>query len=177
MGLLAYRETAFTSIEYNIPFQQERGGILCLASLSGVPYAVYEFNPTASTVPLGIMQFDTSQVDLYRQIPPWRMRNEYTPYTPQSYIVRGTVVTNAIHPNVTNINLYDTAYIAPSGLITNSTIFGTRAIGKFMSPLNYTQLGAPQGRSQLRVGGDNTPVNPRNIIVETAGWVKLQVSI
>lgn len=177
MGLLSQRETAFTSIEYIIPFQQERGGILSLTTLSGVPYAVYEYNPTASTIPLGIMQFDTTQVDLYRQIPPWRSRNEYPPFVPQPYITRGTVITNAIHPDVTSINLYDTAYLAPSGLITNSAAFGTRSIGKFLSPLNYSQVGAHQGSSQLRVGGDNRPVDPRNIIVSTAGWAKVQVSI
>jgi hypothetical protein len=177
MGLLPQRETAFTSLEYNIPFQQERGGVLSLATLSGIQYAVYEFEPSADTVPLGIMQFDTSEVDLYRQIPPWRSRNEYPPFVPQAYITRGVVVTNAIHPDVTEINLYDRAYIAPSGLITNSTVFGTREIGVFMSPLNYEQLGAPQGASQLRVGGDNRPVNPENIIVPTAGWAKLRVSL
>jgi hypothetical protein len=177
MALKGLRRTQFQSLNHVTPFAIERGGILSLSTLSGVKYAVYEFNPTAFTVPLGMMQFDTEEVDLYRAIPPWRSRSAYPPFTPLPYITQGTVITNAIDSKVTSIIMNTPAYLAPSGLITNSIEYNTRQIGRFASILNAPELGVITLPTQIRVAGDGAIVLENNVYARTAGWCKIHLDI
>jgi hypothetical protein len=155
----------------------ERGGILSSATLSGIVYAVYEFSPTATTVPLGMMQYDTEEVDLYRAIPPWRSRSAYPPFTRLPYVVKGSMITNAIDSKVTSIQVNDPAYLAPSGLVTNSVEYGTKQVGRFSSILNAPELGVIPLPTQIRVAGDGAIVNPDNVFARSAGWARLEINI
>lgn len=177
MALLPTRQTTRESIEFTTPFHIERGGILSLTTLSGVQFAVYEMNPTASTAPLGLMQFDTVEVDLFRAIPPWRSHNAYPAGTNIPYITEGQVITNAVDSTVTGITIGEAAYLAPSGMVTNSTKYGTRQVGTFLSVLNAQELGVIPLPTQLRVAGDEKIVNPQSAFARSAGWVKLSIDI
>ena len=168
--------------EYVNPFQVERGGILSMSNLSGVTYAVYEPNPTADTIPIGLMMHDQEEVDLFRAIPPWSTSRKYPEYTPFPYLIKGEVVTNAIHPDVNPATIVPgaPAYLAPSGLITSLPIYNPRKIGQFLSTLNDPRLGMSSFYNALngmRVAGNYAIVNPQPIIVPTAGWVKIQINI
>lgn len=171
-----------TRADYVNPFQVERGGILSLTTLSGIQYATYAPNPTADTIPLGLMMHDQEEVDLYRALAPWRVRRAYPEFTPYPYLILGTVVTNAVHPDIDPSTVLPgaAAYLAPSGLVTSSTAFGGRRIGTFASLLNSTSLrvpGTPNIGSSIRVAGHQAIVNPDPVLVSTAGWVKLNVAI
>jgi len=163
------------------PFHTEKGGILSLTSLSGIEYAVYESNPTQDTIPLGLQMHDQEEVDLFRAVPPWRSHRAYPEFTSYPYLTVGVIITNAIHPDIdaTTVRAGVPAYLAPSGLITNVTTFNSRKIGIFDSSLNDPTLGVPGilGPSFLRVGGDETIVNPDSVIVNTAGWVRIRIHI
>lgn len=164
------------------PFQVERGGILSLTTLSGIQYATYEPNPNANTVPLGMMMHDQEEVDLFRALPPWRTRRAYPEFTPYPYLILGTVVTNAVHPDVdpATIRPGAAAYLAPSGLITSTTTWSSRRIGTFDSALNDPSVRAAgnQGEtSSMRVAGNEAIVNPQPVMVPTAGWVRIRIRI
>lgn len=163
------------------PFHCERGGILSLTNLSGINYATYVSNPTESTVPLGLMMHDQEAVDLFRAVAPWSTRRAYPPYTPYPYLIYGSVVTNAIHPDIDTSIVYAgaPAYLAPSGLITCAPTYNSRVIGTFMSRVNQSDLRVPGtlGPSLLRVGGDERIVNPERVMVNTAGWAKINIHI
>jgi len=168
--------------DYVNPFQVERGGVLSLETLSGIQYATYVANPTQSTVPIGIMQHDQEEVDLYRAVAPWRTRRAYPEFTPYPYIILGTVVTNAIHPDIdpASVRPGAPAYLAPSGLITSVTTFNSRRIGTFDSLLNDPSVSVPGNRNQgssMRVAGNEAIVNPQPATVPTAGWARIRVNI
>ena len=168
--------------EYVNPFQVERGGILSLETLSGIQYATYVANPTNDTVPLGLMQHDQEEVDLYRASAPWKNRRAYPEFTPFPYIILGTVVTNAVHPTTdpATIRSGAPAYLAPSGTITSSTTWSNRRIGTFDSLLNDPTLNVPGNRnstSSMRVAGNEAIVNPQPATIPTAGWVRIRINI
>ncbi len=168
-----------TRAEYVNPFQVERGGILSLETLSGIQYATYVTNPTIDTVPLGVMQHDQEEVDLYRATPPWRSARRYPEFTPFPYIIVGVIVTNAIHPDVDSAAIRPgaPAYLAASGLITTNPAL--RRVGTFDSLLNDPSVRVPGvlGPSLIRVGGRESIVNPEPVLVPTAGWARLRVNI
>jgi len=167
--------------DYVNPFHTERGGILSLTTLSGIQYAVYETNPTQTTVPLGLQMHDQEEVDLFRAIPPWRSHRAYPEFTAYPYIIKGTLITNAIHPDIdpSTVRSGAPAYLAPSGLITTVTTFNSRQIGTFDSALNDPSLRVPAtlGPSFLRVGGNEKIVNPESVFVSTAGWARINIYI
>lgn len=164
------------------PFHSEKGGILSLTTLSGIQYAVYESNPTNDTVPLGLMMHDQEAVDLFRAVAPWHVRRAYPEFTPYPYLISGEVITNAVHPDVdtSTIRPGAPAYLAPSGLITSVTTYNNRRIGTFQSLLNDSRLHVPAntlGPSLLRVGGNQAIVDPDPLLVNTAGWVRININI
>jgi len=169
-----------TRVDYVNPFQVERGGILSLTTLSGIQYATYEPNPTANTIPIGLMMHDQEEVDLYRALAPWRVAHRYPEFTPYPYLILGTVVTNAVHPDIDSSAVLPgaPAYLASSGLITTDPAF--RRIGKFDSLLNDPSVRVPAARntgSLLRVAGNEAIVNPDPVLVPTAGWVRINIHI
>ena len=171
-----------TRAEYVNPFQVERGGILSLTTLSGIQYVTYEPNPTEDTIPIGLMMHDQEEVDLYRALAPWRTRRAYPEFTPYPYLILGTVVTNAVHPDVdpATVRPGAAAYLAPSGLITSVPTFNSRRIGTFQSSINSPLVRVPGSRnvaSSMRVAGNEAIVNPDPVIVPTAGWVKISIHI
>lgn len=167
-------------VDYVNPFQVERGGILSLATLSGIQYAVYEPNPTVDTVPLGLQQHDQEEVDLYRANAPWRTRRAYPEFTPYPYLILGTVITNAIHPDIdiAAVRSGAPAYLAASGLITTDPTY--RRVGAFDSLLNDPTIRVPGNRSAgslIRVAGHEAIVNPDPVLVATAGWARIRIHI
>jgi hypothetical protein len=171
-----------TRAEYVNPFQVERGGILSLTTLSGIQYVTYEPNPTEETIPIGMMMHDQEEVDLYRALAPWTVRRAYPEFTPYPYLILGTVITNAVHPDVdpSSIRPGAAAYLAPSGLITSVTTWSSRRIGTFDSTLNSSLIRYPANRgtgSVMRVAGNEAIVNPDPVLVPTAGWVRIRLNI
>ena len=169
-----------TRIDYVNPFQVERGGILSITTLSGIDYATYEPNPTVDTVPVGLMMHDQEEVDLYRALAPWRVARRYPEFTPYPYLILGTVITNAVHPDIDTAAVLPgaAAYLASSGLITTDPTF--RRIGTFDSSLNSPFVSVPARRdsgSFLRVAGNEAIVNPDPVLVPTAGWVRIRIHI
>lgn len=182
MALGADQQILDTRADYVNPFEVERGGVLSLASLSGIPYAVYEPNPTSATVPLGIMMHDQEEVDLYRAVAPWRTRRAYPAFTAYPYLIAGTVITNAVHPDIdpTLVRPGAPAYLAPSGLITCVPTYNPKRIGTFESSLNDPRLsvpGNPGVASSMRVAGNQAIVNPDPVFASTAGWVKIRINL
>lgn len=180
MGLALDMQIADKRCEYVNPFHCERGGILSLTTLSGIQYATYVSNPTENTVPLGLMMHDQEAVDLYRANAPWSTHRAYPPYTNYPYLILGTVITNATHPDIDPNCVIPgaPAYLAPSGLITCVPTYNARKIGTFMSRLNQSNLRVPVlGPSFMRVGGDEKIVNPIRVMVNTAGWVRINIHI
>lgn len=168
--------------DYVNPFQVERGGILSLTTLSGISYATYESSPTQDTVPIGMMMHDQEEVDLYRALAPWRTRRAYPEFTPYPYLILGTVVTNAVHPDIDPATVMPgaAAYLASSGLITSVQTFNSRRIGTFDSILNDPAVRVPADRnttSVMRVAGNQAIANPDPIMVQTAGWVRIRINI
>lgn len=168
-----------TRIEYVNPFQVERGGVLSLTTLSGIQYVTYEPNPTQETIPIGVMMHDQEEVDLYRALAPWRVARRYPEFTPYPYLILGTVVTNAVHPDIDPSTVLPGApvFLAPSGLITSVQTFNSRQIGAFDSLLNDPSVRVPGNRdsgSLLRVAGNEAIVNPDPVLVPTAGWVRIR---
>ncbi len=162
------------------PFHCERGGILSLTTLSGIQCATYLDNPTSTTVPLGLMLHDQEEVDLFRANVPWATHRAYPPFTNYPYLIHGSVVTNAVHPAIDPNCVIPgaPAYLAPSGLITCAPTYNPRVIGTFLSTLNQSDLRVPSlGPSILRVGGNEKIVNPERVLVPTAGWVRISISI
>lgn len=166
---------------YVNPFQVERGGILSLTTLSGIQYAVYEPNPTQNTVPLGLMMHDQEEVDLFRAVAPWLTHNAYPEFTPYPYLIRGDVITNAVHPHIDPSQVRPGApiYLAPSGLITCAPTYNSRRIGTFLSSLNDSRLRVPAtlGPSAMRVAGNEAIINPQPVTIPTAGWSKVRINI
>lgn len=182
MGLGIDQQILNTRADYVNPFQVERGGVLSLTTLSGIQYATYEPNPDNTTVPLGLQQHDQEEVDLFRALAPWRTRRAYPEFTPYPYLTLGTVVTNAIHPDIdpASVRPGAPAYLAPSGLITSVTTFSNRRIGTFDSALNDASVNVPANRnsgSLLRVAGHQAIVNPDPVLVATAGWARIRINI
>ena len=179
MALGIEQDILDTRCEYVNPFQVERGGILSLVTLSGIPYAAYEPNPTAETVPLGMMMHDQEEVDLWRALPPFRTARVFPEFTPYPYLILGTVVTNAVHPDIDPalVRPGAPAYLAPSGLITCVPTYNPRQIGTFQSLLNDPSIGAPNQASLMRVAGNEAIVNPDPVLVATAGWVKIRINV
>lgn len=169
-----------TRAEYVNPFQVERGGILSLQTLSGIQYATYVANPTPDTIPIGLMQHDQEEVDLYRALVPWRVSRRFPEFTAYPYIIQGTVITNAVHPDVDVSAIYPgaPAYLGSSGLITTSSV--NKKVGRFDSHLNSSLIRYPGNRnttSTIRVAGNEAIVNPDPVIVTTAGWVRIRIKI
>ena len=169
-----------TRIDYVNPFQVERGGILSITSLSGIDYATYEPNPTVNTVPIGLMMHDQEEVDLFRALAPWTMARRYPEFTPYPYLILGTVVTNAVHPDIDTAAIRSgaAAYLGSSGLITTDPAF--RRVGTFDSLLNDPSVRIPARRNSgsfLRVAGNEAIVNPDPVLVATAGWVRIRIHI
>jgi hypothetical protein len=168
-----------TRARYVNPFQVERGGILSLTTLSGIQYATYVAEPTVDTIPIGLMMHDQEEVDLYRALAPWRSARRYPEYTPYPYLILGTVVTNAIHPDIDSATVRPgaPAYLAASGLITTNPTL--RRVGTFDSLLNDSTVRVPavRGGSFMRVAGNEAIVNPDPVLVSTAGWARVRIHI
>lgn len=180
--MLGFDQQIFdTRVEYVNPFEVERGGMLSLTTLSGIQYAVYEPNPTENTVPLGLMMHDQEEVDLFRAVAPWRTHRAFPAFTPFPYLIRGVVITNAIHPTIDSASVVPgaPAYLAPSGLITSVTTWSSKRIGTFDSTLNDSTIRVPGslGASEMRVAGHQAIVNPNPVHIPTAGWARIRINL
>lgn len=166
--------------DYVNPWQVERGGILSLETLSGIQYATYVANPTQDTIPIGLQQHDQEEVDLYRALAPWKMARRYPEFTPYPYLTLGTVITNAVHPDIDPSTVLPgaPAYLAASGLVTTVSTF--RRVGTFDGVLNDPTVrppGSSDSGSFIRVAGHQAIVNPEPVLAQTAGWVRIRIHI
>jgi hypothetical protein len=135
MALRAERQEYQRNCDFIMPFHCERGGIVSVTSLSGISYATYNPQVNASTLPLGILLYDYEEVLPAIAIIPSRTRRAYPEFSPANILLKGTVITNFVAPEVGAITPGTFAFLAPSGLITPSEQYGGVRVGKFMSAL------------------------------------------
>lgn len=104
----------------------QRGGILTYASISGIDTARYHDNGY-DLVPLGIQLQDVEYLPRNRNL-----KDVIGQFEIMDILRKGQIVTNWIL-KVGIIAPGDTAFVGPSGLITNDSSFGGDVIGKFMT--------------------------------------------
>lgn len=191
MALMPQRQIYQVSTDFARPFSGERGGVLSFASFSGIIMATYATEPSGLR-PLGIQMFDVEDLDLSREFHPgYRgVREVQQPGDLMLALTEGEIITNFIDPNITDISIGAPAYVAPSGLITNLTTYGTQKIGYFLSTVNSSYYGLnhyPTERVLILGGGlsiqlptnKNTVIilNPDRVYTNVKGWAKLRISV
>jgi hypothetical protein len=132
MALLPIRQTQQVNIDFITPWTQERGGILCYASTSGMTFAEYSYLSTNK--PIGIQLNDVENINLNYQVDPRRLKDLDVPFGIVGIGVQGDFYTDWIHITG-NLRTGDLAYVGLSGTITNDPTVGGAIIGKFISPL------------------------------------------
>ena len=131
MALRPYREELQVNIDYLTPFTQERGGVLCFENCSGI--VEYAPNPSGRKA-IGLQLNDIEYINLTRQPHPQRLRNVDLPCGTVGVAIEGDYETDWVFP-VGTIMRGDPAYVGPSGMFTNSTMFGGVRVGTFIGVL------------------------------------------
>jgi len=185
MSLLADRQTQQVNIDYPCPYTQERGGMLSWFQASGLYFVQYAPNP--SGIPsIGIQLNDIENVNFVRQPFQQYIRDMDIPFTRVGAATKGDFVTDWIYP-VGNINQGDLAYVGPSGMITNSSMFGGQLIGKFLSILRpdphvVWMRGLGFSREYIDTTKPSKPLifenNPADAIrLATPGYIKVRIDM
>lgn len=183
MSLLPDRQTQQVNIDYPCPFTQERGGILTYVMFSGIQFVQYAANPSGALF-AGIQMNDIENVNFVRQPFQQYLRTMDIPFTIVGTSTQGDYITDWIYPIGTIFN-GDLAYLGPSGMITNSSIFGSEVIGNFLGPLKpdpHTVVMRGMGFSYEYID----PVtkahvvenDPRNAtLLATPGYIKVRIRL
>jgi hypothetical protein len=132
MALLPIRQTQQVNIDFITPWTQERGGILCYVAASGIEFAEYSY--ATNGIPMGIQLNDVENINLVYQVDPRRIKDTDVPFSTVGIGVQGDFYTDWIHV-AGQLRNGDTAYVGPSGTITNDANLGGKIIGRFISPL------------------------------------------
>ena len=185
MGLRPERQERLINTEYPHPLTSERGGVLTVNSISGICYADYSADPSGLAV-LGIKLNDHWYVESDRMPPPDRIRRVVAWDGEAWALYAGEVTTDWVHPDYTSsIQVGDTAYAGPSGLLVNDQTYGGNKVGKFIS-----NVGGPSTHDSYVVqyyglGTKYTWMNPQTKAIESVnasqtflsvgGWVKLRI--
>lgn len=183
MSLLPDRQTQQVNIDYPCPWTQERGGALTWIVASGTLFVQYAFNPSGVKF-AGMQLNDIENVDFNRQPFPQSLRDMDVPLAIVGAATKGDFITDWVYP-VGQISPGDFAYVGPSGMITNSTVFGGEKLGKFMGVLQEdphlvtlrglgftTQYVDPVSK---RVVTENDPAD--RILLVTPGYIKVRVDM
>ena len=191
MGLKGLRTTSWINCEFPHTRTSERGGVLTLTTISGVPYAEYSINPSGLSV-LGIKLDDHEWIEDLRQSDPTRIRRVKEYFSTTRALVEGDIITDWVHPDYANsIKPGDFAYPGPSGTIINTTDYSTVRVGIFMSTVGavHYNLNHHDSYTVLLDGGGLVytwqdpydhivkTINAVQIFVPIGGWVKLRVSL
>lgn len=181
MSLLPDRQTQQVNIDYPCPYTQERGGALCYASHSGIQFVEYVADPSGACF-VGIQMNDIENVDFTRQPFQQYLRDMDVPFAIVGTSPRGDYITDWIFP-VGSIAHGDAAYVGPSGMITNSSIFGGELIGKFIGllqsdPHYVVMRGLGFSRQYIdtvtkALVWDNNPADAT--LLATPGYIKIRI--
>jgi len=161
----------------------ERGGMLSYSSASGI--TVLEYLPSPSGFkPAGIQYNDIEFFEHDREPYPELHRRVDEPLAVVGVVMDGDIETNWVHP-VGTIMPGQSAYVGPSGTITNSSSFGGVEIGHFIgtlrsepSLLTYMGLGSsrvaidPETKTQITI---NNPDD--RIFVISPGFIKVHLNM
>jgi len=185
MSLLPSRQTQQVNIDFLCPWTQERGGILSWGVASGITIVEYAFNPSGTKF-AGLQLNDVENVNFTRQPFQQYIRNIDIPFTRVGVATQGDFITDWIYP-VGNINQGDIAYVGPSGMSTNSSVFGSQIIGKFIGILQpdrhlVTLRGLGFSRQYIDTTKSSKPLiwenNPADsILLVSEGYIKIRVDM
>lgn len=110
----------------------ERGGILSMATVSGVQVLQYAVEPSGAR-PLGVQLNEVEHLNFARQYYP-RLRRTDQPGAIVGVGTQGDFETDWLHL-VGDIQSGTPAYLGPSGTVTDDASLGSVRIGKFLSTL------------------------------------------
>lgn len=182
MSLLPIRQEGQVNISYPCPYTQEAGGILTFLQASGITFVQYAQDPK-NTLPVGIQLNDIEWQNLTREF--WRTitRRTDVPFSVVGISTQGDFRTDWLYI-VGSLNPGDTAYVGPSGTITNSATIGGPKIGHFISDLEiFPHLVTMRGLGFSRQYTDiitknlifeNNPAD--RILVPTPGYASIRVT-
>lgn len=193
MGLKPDRtEYMINKQDFCHPRTSERGGVLTVATISGVEYADYSADPSGLAV-LGIKANDHEYIECDRQSRDYGQDRRVNQMDGIAYMITGgDVITDWVHPDYANsISAGDTAYAGPSGLLVNDESFAGKKVGKFLSSVGATQFNLQRHDSNvvLYEGGGLSytwtdpqtkqveNVNSVQVVLYVAGWVKLRIDL
>jgi hypothetical protein len=174
---------------YNVNIDQigintsERGGMLSYSSASGM--LVLEYLPDPSGFkPAGIQYNDIEFFEQWREPYPKTLRRSDEPLAIVGVVMDGDIETNWVHP-VGTIMPGDSAYVGPSGTLTNSSSFGGVEVGHFTSTVtNDPQLLTFKGLGTSRIAIDpatkaqihiNNPAD--RVLIVSPGFVKVHLNM
>ena len=186
MSLQPIRQVEQVNIDFITPWTQERGGCLSVVVNSGMYIAEYSANPSGNFI-LGIQLNDIEWMNLSRQYHrtyshPAAMTD--VPCGTVGVCVQGDFVTDWIYP-VGTISRGDAAYAGPSGMFTNSSLFGGEQIGKFIGPLRsdphcviYRGMGFSRqfmDTCDKEIKWENNPEDAT--LLATPGYIKIRIDV
>jgi len=182
MSLRPIRQVEGLNIDFPTIYTSERGGILTYANVSGIQIVQYANDPSGA-IPAGLQYNDVEYMDLSRHYDPRRLREVEVSLGICGVAAQGDYETDWIHA-VGTINRGDTAYVGPSGMLTNAASFGGYKVGHFLSTLSrephlVTFYGLGFARERMdhitkQIIFDNDP--RARIFVLSDGFIKVRIS-
>lgn len=159
----------------------ERGGILSFAVASGLNYLGYARDPSG-VIPLGIQLNDVEWLNYEYQPFPYA-RDVRLPYDCVKVMLRGVVETDWLYISG-QIIPGDSAYVGPSGTITNISSLGSYKIGNFMSVLTndphtviFAGLGFTRTYQEYQTHNIVTENNPEDIVfISSPGYARIRIN-
>ena len=167
--------------DYTCLQTQERGGILSIATSGGFTYAEYAVDPSGAR-PLGIQLNDIEFMDLTRE---YDRRSTRRTDFPCGVVGagQGHIETDWLYL-IGTVKAGDSAYVGPSGTITNYSALGGTRIGFFTSVLKsdphlvtFKGLGLTYSYMDnitKQVVTENDPADM--ICISTPGYIKIRVN-
>jgi len=182
MSLRPFREELEVNVDYVTPWTQERGGILCFGSASGITIVEYAADPSGRK-PIGVQLNDIEHVNFSREFHPQRIRNTDIPFGTAGTAMEGDFETDWVHL-VGSVSPGDSAYVGPSGTFTNSTVFGGARVGHFTSslkpdPHTVTYRGLGFSRQFIdpvskQLIWENNPAD--RVLIATPGFIRVHLN-
>lgn len=183
MSLLPLRQEDQINVDFICPYTQERGGILTLASASGMTFVQYAHNGSG-TKPIGIQLNDVEWINMTRAPFQQYIRNIDVPCSIVGAGVDGMFITDWIYL-IGAISSGDPAYVGPSGTFTNDQSLGGTRVGYFLGALeNKPHLLTMRGLGftyqyidpyTKTLVIENDPNN--RVLVNSPGYAKIRVNV
>lgn len=182
MSLKPDRQVETINLTYPTFNTSERGGILSLATVSGIQIVEYAREPSGA-IPIGIQQNDVEHIDCSRQVHPRALGRQVDfslslvgAATDGQFTTDWISITGTLKPG-------QQAYVGPSGTITNDSTLGGTRIGTFLSTLTpdpHVVVFAGLGWSRVQIDTntkkqftENDPAD--RILVTTPGFAKIRI--